>query len=150
MNLYTQYLTLNNEEQIEFLNKVFCRSLIREQFYADMREHMASLDKKVYKYFVTFTTREDARANSLTFLESQASRESLKVVYFRYVIEHPEDNLHYHVEIHTLKPIEKGDFKHWVKTRGHVDFKPIKAGTEGQINSYMLKEGEPKVVVDLT
>lgn len=151
MNSYETWLNMSdNEAKDALMYKISCNRQAYKQFVEDAIQWREQKTRKIYKYFITFTTRPETRKSSLEFLESQATRESLKIIYFRYVAEHEAENLHYHVEIHTLRPLEKGDFKHWTNTRGHVDFKSIKLGTEGQVNSYMLKEGVPKVVVELT
>lgn len=151
MNSYETWLNMSDLKlKDDLMYKISCNQDAYRQFVSDAIEWRERKNQKIYKYFITFTTRPETRNSSLEFLESQAGRESLKIIYFRYVIEHAEENLHYHVEINSLKPLEKGDFKHWTNTRGHVDFKRITPGTEGNIRSYMEKEGVPKVVLKLT
>lgn len=102
---------------------------------------------KIYSYFVTFTTRSDTRDGSEFFLKTQARRERLEIQKFVYTVEHPQDNLHFHAYIQTRKPMVKSAFKQWINTRGNIDFKPVKAGTEGDVLSYMSKESTPVVLV---
>jgi len=100
-----------------------------------------------YKYMVTFTTRPDAREGSLEFLESQAKRECLGITYFEYAVEHPESNLHYHVLIHTSKPLLKSSFKWWIQNRGTVKIDKVTPGTDGNTICYLKKELCSKVLV---
>jgi len=103
--------------------------------------------QNVYKYMVTFTTRPDAREGSLEFLESQSQRECLGIIYFEYAVEHPDTNLHYHVLIHTTKPLLKSSFKWWIQNRGTVKIDKVTPGTDGNTTCYLKKELISKILV---
>jgi len=116
-----------------------------------MKVHLHAIDNydrlfrvKVYSYFLTLTTTPATEDGSLEFLLTQPDRRALKCRDFTYVNENIESNLHYHVLIRTEKPLTKGDFKHWAKHRGYVDFKVIKdTKSEADMKAYMSKEHIP-------
>lgn len=116
-------------------------------FEKQAKEWSEKKSLKFYNYFITFTTTPETLKGSEEFLISQKDREGLKLKEFMYVKEHAETNLHYHVYLSSTKALEKQDFKHWIKTRGHVDFKRVTPGTEGQTKSYFYKEGTPQVLL---
>lgn len=125
---------------IEWANALFIKSA---NAYVKQQRQLA----QVYKYMVTFTTRPDAREGSLEFLESQAYRECLGITYFEYAIEHPDSNLHYHVMIHTTKPLLKSSFKWWIQNRGTVKIDKVTKGTDGNTLCYLKKELKSKILV---
>lgn len=148
MNYWLTWLNMpEGEEKDELMLKISSNRSIYKLFVEQAEQWKASKSVKIYKYFITFTTRPETRNGSLEFLESQAAREQLGIIYFAYTFENENENLHYHVILHTNKPIEKASFKHWQKHRGFVDFRPIKPGTEGNVKAYGLKENQIKTLV---
>lgn len=140
---WATFITYPKDIQEEIHN--YHREVIDVNWLSSLhKSQIAYLKQKhaTYKYMVTFTCRPDARVGSKEFLESQAYRECLGVILFQYCIEHEDSNLHYHAIIHTTKPLLKSSFKWWVEHRGHVKIDKITPGTDGNTNSYTLKDGQ--------
>jgi len=145
---YAKFITYSKEEQDLILD--YHRDLIDiDWLSAFHKSRIAFLKKRhtVYKYMVTFTTRPDTKEGSLEFLETQANRECLGITHFEYTVEHPDSNLHYHVLIHTTKPLLKSSFKWWIQNRGTIDITKVTPGTEGNTLSYLNKESKSKILV---
>lgn len=149
MNYWLDWLNETDEQikedKMYFISShqdVYSQFIIQAQQWAKDKE----CTKKEYIYFITFTTRPETREGSEEFLKSQAVRESLKIVSFSYVKEHTETNLHYHVLLTSHKSLEKSVFKHWISSRGNIDFKRVKPETLNTVKSYMMKENQPIVL----
>lgn len=149
MNYWLDWLNETDEElkedkmyYISNNRDVYSQFIIQAQQWAKDKE-----PKKEYIYFITFTTRPDARDGSEEFLISQSKRESLKLLSFSYVKEHTTTNLHYHVLLSSEKSLEKSVFKHWISSRGNIDFKRVKPETLNSVKSYMMKENQPTVLL---
>lgn len=129
-----------------------CDDVGPEQFHVltmyMLHHHDRLFKQKLHTYFITFTTTESTSAGSEQFLKTQAHRRALHVQDFMYTKEHADTNVHYHVLMRTTETICKQDFKQWINTRGHIDFKPVKLSSSiPDIISYMSKETEPSVVL---
>lgn len=118
-----------------------------EQAVAWKKLQVEALNQKTYAYLITFTTSPETQKGAEDFLIMQSKREALALKSFKYCKEHEDTNLHFHVYVETYKPLEKQQFKHWIKHRGYVDFKRVKPGTEEQTQQYLYKENTPVVLL---
>lgn len=143
---YDVYVTLSPKEQQRALLQILPHPTRLQYFMESMIAYKNAVTKQ-YKYLITFTTRADTREGAEVFLRSQAQREALQLTRFAYTIEHAQENMHFHVFLVSKRPIQKSDFKHWTNTRGYVDFKPVKDGTDGNVISYISKENPPQELV---
>jgi len=145
-----EFVAMNKEERHHYIVKVltpnqavFFTGLMQDWALA---QHAKAKQIK-HKYFVTFSTKPGVDPiHAEAFLCSQADRECLFIIGFKYAKEHEGSNLHYHTLIETSRPIKKDCFKHWIQNFGHVDFKPVTPGTEGNLQSYILKERFPIIL----
>lgn len=129
-----------------------CTDVGPEQFHIltlyMLKHHDRLFKQKLHTYFITFTTTQNTVEGSEEFLKTQAHRRALHVQDFMYTKEHADTNTHYHVLVRTTETICKQDFKQWINTRGHVDFKPVKqASSIPDIISYMSKESQPSTIL---
>lgn len=143
------FVSMSKSERVDYLKPMTPN---QQLFFAGIMQDWAKGQVKKsnlvkHKYLVTFSTKQGHDPiHAEAFLCSQADRECLYVVSFKYAKEHAESNLHFHCLIETSRPIKKDAFKHWSETVGFVDFKPVKPGTEGNTEAYILKERFPIIL----
>jgi len=145
-----EFVSMTKDERYHYIVHVLTSN--QSLVFAEMMKTWA-LEQRIkvkeakYSYLVTFTTKPGTDpVQAEAFLCSQADRACLYINTFKYCKEHADDNLHFHVLMTTTQSIKKEAFKHWTKIYGHVDFKPIKPGTESNVESYIQKETNPIIL----
>lgn len=104
--------------------------------------------EKMYKYFMTWTTKPDSSFEDVVkkfdyFATQSKFSEHIKTLWI--ADEHLESNPHRHCYIECYKPIMQRNIKSFAK-HGHIDRRKAK-GTRREAWDYLQKENDPQILI---
>jgi len=152
-------LTYHFQSDAEFEHAVqiatfdeFCDFAKRRTLCACYLKRFFELDKarrKLYCYFITYTIdpqKLDLFDEAKAYVDSRINLEY--VTRTTTVVEHPDENVHFHQILYSTKPLQKSiHFKHYMTKFGFVDFKPANPKNDQKMVDYITKEGKPYTLI---